>query len=243
MSISVDSLLYEIDLRLNALSSNKNQSIQLEDKLISLNNNQTKLIKIKLDGNNVYKLGLDAFRKRYQDLQFLVENYEDHELIPEKTDVYLNKWIALTDDLSPKLMFYLDSYLLADKDECKNRVIYTNADLIKHSDVTLLLQNNNYKPSFEYQETIVDISEDEIHYYTDGTFTLKKAYVSYIRYPKEIDKEGYQKLDGTDSINQDCELEEYLKDELLTLTIEDLAMYTGNQAAVQNAQNSSQKNE
>ena len=78
--ILVDSLLYGIDQRLNKLSTNAHQEIPVEDKLIALNNNQDRLIKIKIDNNNVYKLGLDAFKKRYQDLQFLVENYEDHPL-------------------------------------------------------------------------------------------------------------------------------------------------------------------
>jgi hypothetical protein len=56
-----------------------------------------------------------------------------------------------------------------------------------------------------------------------------------MRYPKYIDKEGYIKFDGTDSVDQDCELETYLEDELLDLTVQNLAMYTENQSAVQNA--------
>lgn len=233
--ILVDSLLYGIDQRLNKLSSNSHQQIQLEDKIIALNINQTKLIKQKVDANNVYRLGLDAFKKRYQDLQFLVENFEDHPLVPKLTDKYLNKWIAQVGNITPKLMFYIDSYVLASKDKCKGEVIYTDADLVKHADITLLLENSNYKPSFEWRRTIVDISSDEIHIYTDGTFTPNKLYLSYIRYPKDIDKEGYVKFDGADSVNEDCELEAYLEDELLDLTVESLAMYTENAGAIETA--------
>jgi hypothetical protein len=50
-------------------------------------------------------------------------------------------------------------------------------------------------------------------------------------------------LDGEDSFDQDCELELYLEDELLDLTVETLAMYTENQSAVQNAQVRIQTNE
>jgi hypothetical protein len=56
-----------------------------------------------------------------------------------------------------------------------------------------------------------------------------------MRYPVYIDKEGYIKFDGTPSTNVDCELEAYLEDELLDLTVQNLAMYTENQSAVQSS--------
>lgn len=234
--ILAERLSYRIDQIMNKLSTNEHQVIPREDKVLALNVAQNKLVKIKMGGNNPANIGLDGFKKRYQDLQFLVENSEDHPLTLEISDKNLNRWIANAELLSPKFMFYLDSYMIADKDACKDRIIYANGDLVKHSDITTLLQNSNYIPSFEYQETIVDISSDELHYYTDGTFTPKKVYLSYIRYPKEIDLEGYVHFDGTDSTNVDCELEDYLEDELLDLTVESLAMYTENQPAVQYSQ-------
>jgi len=240
--IEVDSLLYEIDVRLNKLATNAHQEIPLENKIIALNNGQINLILSKVSPNNTFKLGLDAFKKRYQDLQNLIENPEDHPLNPTLSDPILNKYIASTSSL-PNFMFYVDSYITADKEECTDRVIYTNADLVKHADITLLLKDSNFKPSFEYQETIVDISESELHIYTDGTFSPKKWYVSYLRYPQKIDKEGYVNFDGTDSINQNCELEAYLKNELLDIVVEKLAMYTENISAANSAAQRNTKNE
>ncbi len=241
--IPVDSLLYKIDQRLNKLSTHEHQQIPLEDKLLALNEAQIKLIKQKLSGNNVYKLGLDGFKKRYQDLQFLIENFDSHKLTVKLGDKYLNQYRVDISEIDPKFMFYIDSYVIADKGTCKNKILYSNLDLVKHADITILLNNSNYKPSFEFRETLVDISMDEIHVYSDGTFTPKFIYMSYLRYPKEIDKEGYEKFDETDSINQDCELEGYLEDELLDLTVENLSMYTENQFAAQSAQSRIQTNE
>lgn len=241
--IAVDNLLYGVDQRLNKLSTNAHQEIPEEDKLLALNEAQIKLIKIKIDENNVYKLGLDAFKKRYQDLQFLIENYEDHPLDAILGDPHMNKYIVPVGDLIPKFMFYIDSYILSDKEHCKNRVITCNPDLIKHADIQLLLKNNNFKPSFEWQETVVDIASDELHVYTDGTFSPKKLYLCYIRYPKEIDKSGYVHLDGSASVTQDCELEDYLQEEVLDLAVEKLAMYTENIPAVQSAQSREQTTE
>jgi hypothetical protein len=76
----------------------------------------------------------------------------------------------------------------------------------------------------------------QVSIYTDGTFTPDKIYISYIRYPQGIDYPGYIKLDGTSSIHSDCELPEYLEDELLNLTVQELAMDTENNPAVQYTQ-------
>jgi hypothetical protein len=54
---------------------------------------------------------------------------------------------------------------------------------------------------------------------------------------------GYTRFDGTPSIDSDCELETYLEDELLDLTVQNLAMYTENQSAVQNSVYRIQTNE
>lgn len=65
----------------------------------------------------------------------------------------------------------------------------------------------------------------------------------YLRYPVEIDKEGYEKFDGSDSVTTDCELKDYLEDELLDIATQLLAMYTENVAAAQSAQARMQTND
>ncbi len=242
--IPVDSLLYKIDQKLNKLSTNEHQQIQLEDKILALNEAQIKLIKQKIDGISIVSgMGMDAFKKRYEDLQSLVMNYNHQPLVLTLEDANLNQWSANVHDLDPKYMFYLDSYILADKGRCVDRKIWINRDLAKHGDLQFILNNDHYKPSFEYQETFNLISSDDVSVFTDGTFTPKTIQIMYMRYPQYINKAGYIMLDGTPSFDQDCELEMYLEDELLDLTVQNLAMYTENQSAVQSAQFRIQTNE
>jgi len=242
--IPVDSLLYKIDQKLNKLSTNVHQQINLEDKILALNEAQIKLIKQKVDGFSVISgMGLDAFKKRYEDLQSLVITYNHQPLKLTLKNEELNQWFANLHLLDPKYMFYIDSYVLADKGVCKDRKIWINRDLAKHGDLQFILNNTHYRPSFEYQETFNFLSTDEISIFTDGTFTPKDIYISYMRYPVYIDKTGYVRFDGTDSVDQDCELELYLEDELVDLTVQNLAMYTENQSAAQSAQFRIQTNE
>jgi hypothetical protein len=234
--IPVDSLLYKIDQKLNKLSTNEHQEIPVEDKILALNEAQIKLIKQKVDGfSTVSGLGLDAFKKRYEDLQSLVETYNHQPLTLALKNAELNQWFANVHLLTPQYMFYIDSYVLADKGRCTDRKIWINRDLAKHGDLQFCLNNTHYKPSFEYQETFNFISSDEISIFTDGTFTPKTINISYMRYPQYINKAGYIMLDGLPSFDQDCELELYLEDELLDLTVQNLAMYTENQSAVQSS--------
>lgn len=242
--IPVDSLLYKIDQKLNKLSTNEHQQIQLEDKILALNEAQIKLIKQKIDGISIVSgMGMDSFKKRYEDLQSLVMNYNHQPLVLVEDDPNLNQWKADVHQLEPKYMFYLDSYILADKGRCIDRKIWINRDLAKHGDLQFILNNEHYKPSFEYQETFNLISSDDISIFTDGTFVPKTINIMYMRYPQYINKEGYIMLDGEPSFDQDCELEMYLEDELLDLTVQNLAMYTENQSAVQNAAYRIQTNE
>lgn len=242
--IPVDSLLYKIDQKLNKLSTNEHQQIQLEDKILALNEAQIKLIKQKVDGQSTNSgLGLDAFKKRYEDLQSLVVTYNNQPLDLFVKNAELNQWTANIHLLTPKYMFYIDSYVLADKGRCKDRKIWINRDLAKHGDLQFCLNNVHYKPSFEYQETFNFLSSDEISIFTDGEFIPTKIYISYMRYPQYINKDGYIMLDGLPSFDQDCELETYLEDELLDLTVQNLAMYTENQSAVQSATYRIQTNE
>lgn len=234
--IPVESLLYKIDMKLNKLSVLEHQLIPLENKILSINEAQIKLVKTKMDPNNPLALGLDSFKKRYEDLEVLIERPSLHPLNITLVDDKLNQWVSDLTLLTPKYMFYIDSYLLADKGPCKNKVIYVNRGLAKHADVMTLLINSNYKPSFEYEETFCTISNFNLEVYTDGTFSLTKAYVGYIRYPKYIDYPGYIKLDGTASVKQDSELPDYLEDELVDLSVRDLAMDTENNPAVQFSQ-------
>jgi hypothetical protein len=242
--IPVDSLLYKIDQKLNKLSSNAHQQIPLEDKILALNEAQLKLIKQKVDGfSTPAGMGQDSFKKRYEDLQRLVVTYDDGKLPLTLADPILNRWAADLNKLKPEYMLYEDSYVLADKGPCKDRKIWINKDLARHGDLQFLVNNEHYRPSFEYQETFNWISSDEISIFTDGTFTPSAIYIMYMRYPEYIDKEGYIKFDGTESKNNNCELELYLEDELLDLTVQTLATYIENQSAIQTSQMRIQTNE
>jgi hypothetical protein len=241
--IAIESLLYKIDQRLNKLSTQGHQQIPLEDKILVIREAEIKLVKQKLNSTNALSAGFDQGKKRYQDLEFLIEKPEDHPLAVKLKDKRLNRWEADLSKLTPSYMFYVDSYILADKDSCKGQVIWVNKDLTAHADIPTLLNNANYRPSFEYQETFCELSSGTLGFYTDGTFTPTKLYISYLRYPRKVDQVGYEDFQGNASTKVDSELPEYLEDELLDIIVADLALYTENISAYQGQSQNQSQNE
>lgn len=237
--ISIVVLLYDLDLKLNKVATGKHESIPLEDKIIALNEAQNQLIKQKIDPNNVYKLGLDSFKKRYDDLEnFIVPAVAKPTTLDKisKLNKYNTPLVEIED-----YMFYIDSYFLCDKGPCKDNVVTGNR--VKHADLITALTNTNTSPSFEYQEVPVTVSDEVLEMYTDGTFVPTKAYISYLRYPKPVDKSGYIHFNGSNSIDSDSEFKYYLKDELVDLAVQELALATENQGAIQASQQRIQNNE
>lgn len=219
--IPIKDLIYDVEFKLNKVATNRNQSIPREDIIIALNEAQIQLVKQKVNINNIYKLGTDSFNKRYDDLK---------DLIPPDTklSVSFNRDPNYVFSITPTdYMFFIKCYILANKGTCIDRKIDVN--IIPHADTVEWLNNEHLRPNFLYQETIGTISSDGINIYTgDDKFIPTALYLTYIRYPKQVDLAGYDHFDGTPSIDVDCELPAYLKDELVDLAVQELAMSTEN---------------
>lgn len=229
--IGVLDLLYDIDLRLNKVATSSHQHINLEDKIIALNEAQLILIKKIVSGHLIGE-GLDTSKSTYDALQTLIVPHVSISAIEESKTPPVSYYCELS-ALPSKYMYFVDAYFTCSKGACANR--HVRGFRIKHADLQPILNNQNTCPSFEYQETPATVTAERIYGYTDGTFIINNCHVSYIRYPQKIDMEGYIDFDGTPSANSDCELPLLLKNELVDIAVQQLAMNTENTPAVQYA--------
>jgi len=233
--IPVINLLNDIDMKLNRNSNLRGQYIPNETKIEVLNITQTKLVLKKLDTNNNYQLGFDAFTKRYQDLQILVVPNEEVGLTKVSGDL-LNSYKVSLSSLQNKMIVPIQSYCIANKGNCKQQILDV-IEIVKHEDIRVKLTSPHYEPNFQYQETIGSISADTLYVYSDeeDSFTITNLFLSYLRYPIPMDIAGYIHLDNTPSTTVNCELEAYLENELVELAVEELADATGNQEQSQSS--------
>lgn len=223
--ISVHDLVYEFKLILNKVNRQDNVDIPIEDILVYLNRAQLSWIKTKINPNNVYKAGYDSIRKRIDDLQKL--KVDNVALTPVKTNDLLYLGYDCSIDGLTDYMFYLSSYAIAKRKKCE---VPLTVDLVKHGDLSTRYLDVNFSPSFEWRTTLATLGDDKLTVYTGEDFTLKQVYLTYLRYPKPIDMEGYTKLDGMLSVDQDCELPEYAKSDIVDLAVKFAAQSSDNQA-------------
>lgn len=230
--IGTPELLYDIDMKLNKIATNSHQNIAVEDKILALNEAQLMLIKKKV-ALSPSGSGFDSSKSRYDDLQVLVV---PHTTLPaiEESNPGIKSFKSRLNGLPGQYMYFVDAYFLCTKGNCGQHRV--SGFRIKHADLQPILRNTNTAPSFEYQEIPVTVTADWLYGYTDGTFSIDSCHLSYLRYPSKIDIEGYIDFDGLPSLNTDCELPLHLKDELVDIAIQQLAMSTENVPAAQFAQ-------
>jgi len=209
--ILVDELLYGFELRQNEIAREDNQSIPLEDKLLLLNDAQITWCKQKIGLNNTYKVGYEGNQKRIEDLQILKEKTPAVKAVKTKNIRHTSYQIPL-----PRRIWYINSFSQAKKGKCET-TIYNN--IIPEGELERKYNNVNYSPSFEWEETLCTQEQDNLIVYTDNTFTIEEVYVTYLRYPVNMDKEGYTHFDGSPSTNQDCELPEYAKQDIIDFAV------------------------
>ena len=126
--IPVQNLLFAIDTKANRLSNLRGQFIPNETKIDLLNRAQVKLILRKIDPNNVYQLGMDAFSKRYEDLQNFQINYEKLSLTATIGDILNSYYVPFT-DIANSMIIPTNAYVIAIFVRVKNPVVSFRRDL------------------------------------------------------------------------------------------------------------------
>lgn len=234
--ISVYELIDEFKLSLNKVGREDNFSLPHSDIITFLNKAQISWIKSKINPNNVLRAGYETIRKRIDDLQVLKIN--DYPLNAVKTPEPVFKSYASSLKDIPDYMMYVSSHSIAKKGNCED-AIYNN--IVREGDLKSHYYDVNYNPSFEWRETLVTLGNDNLYVYVSD-FEILKTHVTYLRYPQKIDIEGYFKLDGTPSANQDCELPEYAKQDIVDLAVKFASHATENIPQAQAAEDRINKN-
>lgn len=93
----------------------------------------------------------------------------------------------------------------------------------KNENIHELLSDKFNAPSFDFRETFYTIGEDSIRIFKRD-FEIDKVFLSYYRYPKSIDLEGYIKTDGTSSMNVDPELDDKIINMILNMVEKQFAL-------------------
>ena len=117
-------------------------------------------------------------------------------------------------------------YGKADKGKCKNKTMFLFE--IKDENRHEILQDVNNKPSFNYREAPYTLSNNRVKIYTDSEFKITKIYLSYYRYPKQIELKDYNDPEQGFKVGADPEFDDRIVDRIISLTVAELQMNTEN---------------
>ena len=116
--------------------------------------------------------------------------------------------------------------VFAEKEKCKDKKLLPIE--IKDDNKHLLEADFNNQPSFEYRETFYNLSEGNVKIYFSD-FDISKVYLSYYRYPKEIDFAGYIKSTGLPSVASNPEWDSKIMDRIISIAAKDFNAIMGRQ--------------
>jgi len=156
----------------------------------------------------------------------------DHLDVLLETDVELpeirtgNGWKEY--QLPKEFYRHSSSYAVASKGNCTGVNVYYFEK--KALGLSAILADDFNKAHFDYEEGPMIITQGRIKAYT-GDFEIEKFLSSYYRVPVPIDIAGYKHIDGSPSVDVDCELDDWSIDEVLNrLTLETVREYENSEA-------------
>jgi len=128
-------------------------------------------------------------------------------------------------------MEYSSAYAKVSTKKCKD--IKVNLWEFKDFNYSEVIGDKNATSSLEFREAPMTISGGKIQVFDEG-FSVDKVYLTYYRYPKDIDIEGYIKIDGsTTSTNVDPELDNEFIDKVISMCAESYFRQYGDPNQVQ----------
>lgn len=165
----------KVKQRLNKLDSQDYDNIECWQVVEAFNKAQVEWVRRQLHGINMTKEGDEQSTRRKDDLQKLLKKF-DLVMYPE--DVYY-KAVLPQNYLQWKRV---DAN--AKQECCANR--HMTVYFAEEGNLSLLLRDKLKQPSFEWGETFATLIDNEVHIFTNNTFELESANLTYYRQPIKI---------------------------------------------------------
>jgi len=205
-------LFIKLKQRLNKLDSNDYDNIQCWQFIEAFNKAQIEWCRRNLHGGNMYKEGDELSKRRIDDLQPLLIEYN---LTGTTTDTYFE-----TNNFPIETYLEFKRVSVQAKDDCcepRSMTVY----LAEEANAPLILRDPLKNPSFDWGETFCTMLNNTIRIYRDTSFTLVNPILTYYRKPILIQVPGcvnpYTGIESTANVN--CEF----KDDLVEVMLDDTA--------------------
>lgn len=176
-------IILKIKERLNKLDSADYDNIASWKIVEAFNKGQVEWLRRNLHGLNVKKEGDEQSKRRIDDLQTILN--DTPVLAMTKKDTYYISTLPL-----PINYFEWKAVEAKATNECcpdpRPLLIY----LAEEANKSVLLRDENKKPSFEFAETFATLKNNQLLIYTNGEFEIEDTILTYYRQPRRIEIAG-----------------------------------------------------
>lgn len=217
--MTVENMHYDFKQKLNKIDSQKYRNLLIPEIDWKLNEAQEIFIKTIAQPRLRNLLGFESNQRTISDIRKIVVNQDLTNTCITPIQIDSKTYLS---PIPSDYWFYADSYVTINKAPCGEKQAYVFER--QHGD---LHEKSNFdESSYEWEEINARYNEDGIRLFTDGTFTITKHCLNYIRRPLYIHYANgtsagqYRLPDNTLLVGkQDCELSEHTHREIVDLAV------------------------
>jgi hypothetical protein len=207
--MNVNLILVKIKQRLNKLDSNDYDNLECWQFVEAFNKAQRDWVRRQLHGGNLYREGDEQTKRRMDDLQILLTT-KDLQVTKRGSDIFS------TEDIPSDYLEYKRLDVKASV-ECSDKKLSLTSDLAEEANVNEYKSDAFLKPSLEWRETFHTLRGNRIYIYSDGTFDISDAVLTYYRQPLDISLDNCQDIEG----NNNGDVNPEFKDDIVEVLIDE----------------------
>lgn len=211
----------EFKVALDKLDSSAYPDILTEEIDYFLNEAQERFIKTRYSPNNIYKEGFEEIQKRTDDLRTLVvTNYAPISAVTTETNTYKADFSTVYSDeaqvtnitTTESYQFFLRGRARVVKTGCTSS--YVPVKIIRQNELERVLLDPFNTPKLN--SPIAYFERGILYVVTDGTFTIDKFKITYLKRARKIQ---YGTTYPTPTTDVTCELPEHTHKEIVQLAV------------------------
>lgn len=113
----------------------------------------------------------------------------------------------------------------AEKEGCKRTLFGVE---VQTENLNEYLQDEYYKPSFEWEEVLYTVNSNNVSIYTDGTFTPQKTLLDYYRYPNQLRLVNEENPESDFDETYQIEWDDKALDDIISIMVSNLDINSNN---------------
>lgn len=181
--MNVDSILLKLKLRINKLDSQDYDNLEIWQLLEAYNRSQLLYVRKNLHGNNIYKEGDEASKRRMDDFNRLLVT----KSIGFHKDSYTD--FIVTDPIFDDYMMFKSIVAKVSCSCCEDELM--NIHLVKAANKFVFSGNSMYNCNFDYRETFAVSEGNRFSIDLRCVDKVEDISLTYYRYPVNIEKAGH----------------------------------------------------